>query len=61
VDKIMTDKTTIYLIEPSRNVILVKEKEGTAKDGDPKQVRISKFRSPISAANYLKEKFGIKS
>jgi hypothetical protein len=57
----VTDKTTIYLIEPSRNIVVVKEKEGIRKDGDPKQVRISKFRSPISAANYLKEKFGFKA
>jgi len=57
----LSDKTTICLVEPSQNVVLVKEKEGIKKNGDPKQVRVSKFRSPFSAAKYLQEKFGIKT
>lgn len=54
----MTDKTKVYLIETGMNVI-IKEKEGTAKNGDPKQMRVSKFRDPAYAVKYLQEKFGI--
>lgn len=56
----MTDITNFYIIEPGRNVI-VKEKEGRAKNGDPKQQRISKFKTPFNAVTYLREKFGISS
>jgi hypothetical protein len=59
----MTDKTHIYVIEPAEpgSNVIIKEKEGVNKQGDPKQQRISKFSSPYSAMKYLKEKFGIKS
>ena len=54
----MTDKTKIYVVESGANVI-IKEKEGVAKNGDPKVVRVSTFREPVHAVRYLKEKYGI--
>mgnify|MGYP006921467716 CR=1 FL=1 len=54
----MTDKTKIIVIEHGMNVI-IKEKEGMDKKGEPKQVRISNFKNPNHALNYLKQKFGL--
>ena len=50
--------TKIYIIEHESNVI-IKEKEGTAKNGDPKQTRVSTFKTPANAVRYLKEKYSI--
>jgi hypothetical protein len=54
----MTDKTQIIVIEHGMNVI-IKEKEGLTKKGEPKQIRISNFKNPKNALTYLKEKFGL--
>lgn len=54
----MTDKTTFYVVEQGRDII-IKEKEGVAKNGDPKQMRISKFKEPLHVMNYFREKYGI--
>jgi hypothetical protein len=54
----LTDKTKILVIEHGMNVI-IKEKEGIDKKGEPKQIRISSFKNPNTALNYLKQKFGL--
>jgi hypothetical protein len=54
----VTDKTNIIVIEHGMNVI-IKEKEGIDKRGEPKQIRISNFKNPNHALNYLKQKFGL--
>jgi hypothetical protein len=54
----MTDKTKIILVERGQNVI-IKEKEGLNKRGEPKQTRISNFKKPENALLYLKQKFGL--
>lgn len=55
---ITTDKTNIIVIESGMNVI-IKEKEGQDKSGKPKQTRISNFKTPSNAMNYLQQKFGL--
>ena len=59
----MTDKTEIVVIERGMNVIIVKEKEGKNKKGEPKQTRISTFkqRSAVEdAINYLSQKLSVR-
>lgn len=54
-------KIVVLTARQSGNVI-IKEKEGRKKNGDPKELRISQFKGsngPVNAMNYLKEKFGI--
>lgn len=57
----MTDKTDIIIVERNMNVI-IKEKEGTNKKGEPKQCRVSKFTGIFAVQNavhYLEDKLSI--
>jgi hypothetical protein len=50
----------IFVIEQGK-MIVIREAEGTSKDGKNKMQTITKFKEPIKAAEYLKQKYGIVS
>lgn len=55
------NKIVVLTSRQSGNVV-IKEKEGRKKNGDPKELRVSQFKGcngPANAMNYLREKFGV--
>jgi len=55
-------KTEYVVIEQGKNII-IKEKEGVMKNGDPRFVRVSNFKGKdagANALNYLEQKLSIR-
>jgi hypothetical protein len=56
----MQENHGIFIIEQG-SMIVIRESEGRTKGGENKRTTMSKFKEPMEAAKYLKQKHGVVS